>query len=151
MKVRSPGFDNIWIRFAIPVVIASSVMLVFTIVMLSHTFQRDANEDVTQRGRLLMMAVEASTQFDVMSGNREQLQRTIEQAMREEPLVAGIQIYDKPRHVMASASAENSERAVAQFSTPIRTQLSTADLFNSDTEPHRSEEHTSELQSLRHI
>src|ERR1019366_4479773 len=91
--------------------------------------QRDANEDVTQRGRLLMMAVEASTQFDVMSGNREQLQRTIEQAMREEPLVAGIQIYDEPRHVMASASAENSERAVAQFSTPIRTELSTADLF----------------------
>ena len=136
MKVRSPGFDNIWIRFAIPVVIASSLMLVFTIVMLSHTFQRDANEDVTQRGRLLMMAVEASTQFDVMSGNREQLQRTIEQAMREEPLVAGIQIYDEHRQVMASASTENSERAVAQFGTPIRTELSTADLFNSDTEPH---------------
>ena len=109
MKVRSPGLDNIWIRFAIPVVIASSVMLVFTIVMLSHTFQRDANEDVTQRGRLLMMAVEASTQFDVMSGNREQLQRTIEQAMREEPLVAGLQIFDEHRQVMASVSAETSE------------------------------------------
>src|ERR1039458_1126049 len=56
--------------------------------------------------------------------------------MREEPLVAGIQIYDEHRQVMASASAENSERAVAQFGTPIRTELSTADLFNSDTEPH---------------
>ncbi|HWW19180.1 MAG TPA: ATP-binding protein [Steroidobacteraceae bacterium] len=136
MKVRSPGLDNIWIRFAIPVVIASSVMLVFSIVMLSHTFQRDANDDVTQRARLLMMAVEASTQFDVMSGNREQLQRTIEHAMREEPIVARIQIFDERHQIMASASAENAEQAVAQFSTPIRTELSTVDLFNSDTEPH---------------
>src|SRR5579862_9353243 len=136
MSARSPGLDSIWIRFAIPVVIASLVMLVFTIGMLSHTFQHDANEDVTQRGRLLMMAVEASTQFDVMSGNREAIQRTIAHALREEPLVAGITIYDERHQVMACASAQAAEGAVATFSIPIRTDLSTADLFSSNTEPH---------------
>ncbi len=136
MNARAPGLDSIWIRFAIPVVIASAVMLVFTIVMLSHTFQQDAHEDVTQRGRLLMMAVEASTQFDVMSGNREATQRTIEQAMREEPLVAGITIYDERHQVMAAASGQASVGTVASFSIPIRTDLSTADLFYSNTEPH---------------
>ena len=60
----------------------------------------------------------------------------IEHAMREEPIVARIQIFDERHQIMASASAENAEQAVAQFSTPIRTELSTVDLFNSDTEPH---------------
>jgi two-component system sensor histidine kinase UhpB len=104
--------------------------------MLSHTFQRDANEDVTQRGRLLMMAVEASTQFGVISGNRDLVQRTIDQALRQEPIVAGIRILDEHRQVIAAASAENSDRAVVEFSTPIRTEVSTADLFDSEAEPH---------------
>ncbi|HET9643460.1 MAG TPA: histidine kinase [Burkholderiaceae bacterium] len=94
----------------------------------------EVRRDLDDRGHLLAAALAESSRYGVVSGNVPALELSLQRLLATDASIAGIQILDPQRHLLASAGTTASG-ATLTFEHPIRMQAIDVDLFEGSGSP----------------
>ena len=133
----APKTWGITTRLVLVATVPALMMFLVVTLVLYVTGKQEAAHTIQARGALIASALAETSEYGVVAGNIEILQRNVRQLMRSDSGITAIEILDSARNSLVSTGTSSFGEGVL-FERAIRSEVPAIDLFDRPNAPHAS-------------